>query len=343
VREAVCSVRREGKLSFGYNANSSFREQWKGMELAYSCDKLVVTGQFAYGEYDRILKYMENLVHFGALGQGFPWGYRLIDCDCKERVSLMLYRNNFILKFGNSLELVEMQKDVVSFYFAIGFNSNSGLVDVWKLEFNPNKIIPAVGPWFREFLVMLKGASRVGGLTNSIEIKNFDVAIDFPVARDCVQYVRGNRKHVFYEVSKDEKTDYYGEGKKHGYTRIYNKGFEADLDRDLTRLEVTLSLDDYYSVRKYFEAFSVMTSRQMHVMDAPALSAADRVTLELLNMHPEYLERYPWYTRKKYKPYIQDILVPFELSEKAFNHVALWVAWFKNMDLESIFRDESKA
>jgi hypothetical protein len=317
-----------------YYGKSAIVEKWKGMDVTYSCDKMVVSGQFAYNRIDHVLKYIWGLRHYGSGERYAPWGYKLEEVSFYEKVSLMAYRNNFVFEFWNEA------KEKVSFYFAVGFNGVGGISEVWKLEFNPNKILSNVAPWFCEFLLVLRENSRVGGMTNSVEVKSFDLAIDFPVSRDCVLYNRGNRGHTMFLRSYDDRTDYYGEAGKHGRTKVYNKAKEAGLDRDLTRLEVTLKLDDFDSVRKYFEGLSVMTSRQMQMVDAPRLSASDRLTLELLSMHPEYLERFPYRDRKKYTPYMQDFLVPFELSRKAFGHVVGWMSSFTKLDIAKIFDDD---
>jgi hypothetical protein len=155
-----------------------------------------------------------------------------------------------------------------------------------------------------------------------------------------VLYDRGNRKRKMYMISAQERTDYYGESHKHGATKIYNKALEAGLDRDLTRLEVTLELDDFDSVRKYFEGLRILRHGQMKLEEMGVdLKPNDKVFLELLNMHPEYLSRLSYEKRKKFKPYLEDFVQPFVLPLKAFNPVANWTAWLITLNIGGIFGD----
>jgi len=318
-------------MSLDYFGQSMYREDWNGLELVYSCDKIVVTGKFAFGRDTEMLCYLDKLYHYGPVVRELPWGFELQNVKFYERVSLMCYRNNFVLEFYDE------NKDKLSFYFAIGYNDNSGYCNKWKLEFNPNKILTNCGVWMREFLCKLKGCTVVDGYRNSLEVKEIDLAIDFPVARDCVLYDKGSRLHKMYMLSLLNRTDYYGEAQKHGCTKIYNKGLEAGIDRDLTRLEVTLQLWDYHSVRQYFEGLRVLRHGQMAIGElGNGLNQTDKVLLELLNMHPEYYSRLGRDKKAKLKPYLEDFVQPFTLGLKAFNHVCGWVGWWRTMSIGGI-------
>ena len=287
-------------MSLDYFGQSTYREKWNGLDLTYSCDKLVLTGRFAFGGIASILEWLNRLRTFGVLAPpNTPWGYHLREIRFYEKFSVMCYRNNFVFEFLNE------EKEKVSFYFGVGFNTSMGFVETWKVEFNPNKVLSNCGPWMRDFFLRLKNYTKVGGLINSLEVKSFDLAIDFPVARDCVLYEKGQRVHKLFMYSALNRTDYYGDSHKHGATKVYNKALEAGLDRDLTRLEVTLELDDFDSVRKYFEGLRILRHGQMQMEElGTKLSQSDRVTLELINMHPEYLARYPYRQQQKFKRHV---------------------------------------
>jgi len=321
-------------MSLDYFGQSSFKDKWNGLDLVYSCDKIVITGRFIFGAIDSMLGYMKQLSYQAYIAPEVPWGFHLQNVRFYEKLAVMCYRNNFILEFYNEV------KEKVSFYFAAGFNGNNGFAETWKLEFNPNKILTNCGPWMREFLLKLKSSTRVVGLINSVEVKSFDLAIDFPVARDCVLYDKGQRVHKLFMYSALNRTDYYGDSHKHGATKVYNKALESGLARDLTRLEVTLELDDFDSVRHYFEGLRVLRHGQMAMNELGLhLSPDDKIFLELLNVHPEYFSRLSFNRKKKYKPYLEDFVQPFVLNLKAFNHVALWAAWFLTMNIGGILGD----
>jgi hypothetical protein len=144
---------------------------------------------------------------------------------------------------------------------------------------------------------------------------------------------------MFYKSALD-RTDYYGESGKAHSTKLYNKAAEAGLDGNLTRLEVKLGKGDldFDESRKYFEALSVLRYGT-GVGLVEGLTQNDRVTLELLNLHPEYLSRYNWAARKKFEPYLTDFLLRFELDRKAFLGVVCFAMAFRSLDVVRIFDD----
>ena len=321
-------------MSLDYFGQSSCKEVFNGLDLVYSCDKIVLTGKFQFGTIERMLGFMKELSFHSSITREFPWGYELANVRFYEKVSVMTYRNNFVLEF------LDESKEKVSFYFAVGFNAVNGFAQCWKLEFNPNKVLVHCEHWMRDFLLQLKSCSKVGGLTHSIELKSMDFAIDFPVARDSVLYDKGNRKHCMIALSLLNRTDYYGDRKQHGHTRVYNKAMESGLRRDLTRLEVTLEVFDFDSVRHYFEGLRILRHGQMAMEELGAeLKPNDRVFLELLNMHPDYLSRLSYEKRKKFKPYLVDFVQPFQLDLKAYKRIYGWTSFFMLMDIGRIFGD----
>ena len=319
-----------------YYGHSSYRDNWQGMELVYSCDKIEVTGQFDFMRCQPMLDYMNHLYHYGGMApsEEFPWKYYLHEVRYYERFAMNSYRHNFTLCFKDGF------KGEYRFYFAIAYNTPTGCIaDWWKLELNPNKVMTDATDWLREFLCKLKGYTRVGGFINSVEVKSVDFAIDFPVERDCVLYDRGNRGHRMIMRSKLDRTDYYGEARKNGAVTVYNKQLESKLDKPLTRMEVTVTEFKYEGVAEYFNAFSVLKYGQMGMRELPNLTQNDKAVLDLLNMHPEHLKEFNKAARRKYKPYLQDFKLPFKLSLKGFEHVMDWCVSWSNMDIGRIFGD----
>ena|GEM_PF-3691682 len=164
---------------------------------------------------------------------------------------------------------------------------------------------------------------------------------------EAFQYILGGGKNISSEVRKTMKLASWNPQALRARSiecaalhRIYNKALESGLARDLTRLEVTLELDDFDSVRKYFEGLRILRHGQMAMSElGEGLTQNDKVVLDLLNLHPEYLERMNWAARKKFKPYLVDFVQPFVLGLKPFNHVAGWTAWFITLNIGGIFGD----
>jgi len=98
-----------------------------------------------------------------------------------------------------------------------------------KLEMNPNK--HAEKPVVKELLELLTKDAC------DIAITKYDYAIDLPKSLEDVQ-VFSTRK----ERGLHKGTRYFGERSRNGFTRIYDKAKEQNLDEVLTRVETTVSL-----------------------------------------------------------------------------------------------------
>lgn len=99
---------------------------------------------------------------------------------------------------------------------------------ILRIEYNPNK--HAEKPIIQSFFKWIFEGSRYA----EAELKRYDIAIDIPCKKEDVQ-VFGSRK----EFGLIKGTRYYGQKNKDGYCKIYDKGKEAELDYDLTRIEHT--------------------------------------------------------------------------------------------------------
>ncbi|MFQ9701876.1 MAG: hypothetical protein ACLR0U_04885 [Enterocloster clostridioformis] len=82
-------------------------------------------------------------------------------------------------------------------------------------------------------------------MVEAIKIKRWDLAVDVPYGRDCVQLIKDNRKYSQFYKSAQDFTEYLGCMSAPGRVKVYNKQIEAGLDYPLTRIEVTLDSLDY--------------------------------------------------------------------------------------------------
>ena len=107
--------------------------------------------------------------------------------------------------------------------------NGSGKTDAGSgfLEYNPNK----VGERGAALMRYLQGRGAV------LEPLRYDLAIDYPIARDMVRMVKDSRKYGC-EIS-DSMTEYLGQRNKPGRVKVYDKTAEAGLPMPCTRVELT--------------------------------------------------------------------------------------------------------
>lgn len=114
------------------------------------------------------------------------------------------------------------------------------------LEYNPNKLHD-------------EGAALIRYLQGhgvKLESVRYDLAIDFPVARDAVRTLKDGRN---YEAHiSDALTEYLGQRNKPGRVKVYDKTAEAGLDDPLTRVELTV--DATWSAEKIMEQLPTVFS-----------------------------------------------------------------------------------
>lgn len=142
-------------------------------------------------------------------------------------------------KYNYNIEI----KEGKSFWF--GFIHNSELINKngslqndntkfnFTVEFNPNKL---------EIRGILLYILRMCHANNCI-IKSIDMAIDVPVnILDIGGFDKGRKKDFrCFSQGGDNKTYYIG--RTNNRIKIYNKKIESNLDKELTRVEITTKLD----------------------------------------------------------------------------------------------------
>lgn len=114
------------------------------------------------------------------------------------------------------------------------------------LEYNPNKLHE-------------QGAALIRYLQGhgvELEPVRYDLAIDYPVARDTVRMVKDGRNYEAY--ISDALTEYLGVRNAPGHVKVYDKQREAGLDDPLTRVELTV--DATWSAEKIMEQLPTVFS-----------------------------------------------------------------------------------
>ena len=113
------------------------------------------------------------------------------------------------------------------------------------IDFNPNKVSGTV---LRDTIGILSAYA----ITSSVQ--RFDLALDFPIARDDLQLVRRpGSKYQCIIGAKGAKTENIGERQQHSEIKLYDKAAELGLDGvACTRCELTLVPDKYESIKDVF-------------------------------------------------------------------------------------------
>ena len=203
------------------------------------------------------------------------------------------------------------------------------------LDFNPNKLLgevaygdgflsTTISPFTQEETSFRDLRDQIGDIlrevldqlfvsVESIRIKRWDLAVDVPYGRDCVQLIKDNRKYSQFYKSSQDFTEYLGSMSSPGRVKIYNKQLEAELDYPLTRIEVTLDSLDYIDCCRCWP--NVYTRK---VIDL----AETKVIVQLLAEQPVdkmdyYLRQLSRPTKSKYKALLLER--PFEVAGPVFN------------------------
>lgn len=226
----------------------------------------------------------------------------------------------------------------LSFSLGLVFNGASSK-DVVKgfLDFNPNKILGDIqigdgfikallNPFhedmtcksFREALceLFLAVFKRLTVTCLHMTLKRWDLAVDVPVSRQEVQLFKDQRKYHQFYMSKEDFTEYLGCSDTAGRVKVYNKRLEAELDYDLTRIEVTLDDKEYASLSHWWP--------EVYRVDTIPLDSDKLIVGLLREVGPDrkdfYLRRInDRRTKQKYKALL--VGERFTVSEKA--HAAL--------------------
>lgn len=203
------------------------------------------------------------------------------------------------------------------------------------MDFNPNKILGDISygngfmgtvhsPFSNEESsykdlrcqikeILMEVMENLWSCTEEIRIKRWDLAVDVPYGRDCVQLIKDNRKYSQFYKSAQDFTEYLGSMSSPGRVKIYNKQIEAELDYPLTRIEVTLDSLDFIDCCRCWP--NVYTRK---VIDL----AETKVIVQLLSEQPVdrmdyYLRQMSAPTKRRYKALLLER--PFEVTGPVFN------------------------
>lgn len=174
--------------------------------------------------------------------------------------------------------------ETVKFFFGFRGYDDSG-VNSWKVQFNPNKILPC-----DSLVALIRWMISVSG---DCRLVSFDAAADLPDARSDVFLIKDKRKYQLVCNSADDRTEYLGCRGQSGFVKLYNKKLEMKLDYDLTRFELSVDLDDGVVILDLDllkkSVPSVYRLRRQLDFEVMNVSASDRLLLYFCLEHPDGL------------------------------------------------------
>lgn len=303
---------------FYYHSISS---RFNDLNITYSIDKVILTGKFFYKNSELFMRDLSVLELQDGYVDDMPFDKFVDNLGYYVSNRIGTYMNNFNIK------LVNDRGEQSSFFLGVVLNSGSDKVEQWKLEFNPNKILPC--PFFEKMLSLLKKYT----IPSRVKLKSWDLSIDFPLNRLNVSLERDKRMYQLITKSALDRTEYLGVRQTSGFCKLYNKTVESSLDYDLTRFEISLDSVNYLTIMSKMPKLLMLQNSQMTFDILNNLSQNQVVMLELLSLHPEYLQKLDNRGRAKYKSCLDKMSHNFVLDKKCVDYLVVRVYSYVNLEV----------
>ena len=191
--------------------------------------------------------------------------------QCEWTLNFRIEYTRPSFKLGSYKHLLVCSRD--SYVFKIGCGLNTPVrtdgMDCF-IEFNPNKCD-------MDFIKLI--LEIISQFVNVVENKyfhlvRFDLAVDVPFPRSDVVLVKEGKRE-YHRIVGTSLTEYVGTRHAGGFTKVYDKTFESQLDYDLTRIEITC---DDFDILKLPNVCIIGNSND----NFDGLNATDRVIVRLL-------------------------------------------------------------
>lgn len=299
----------------------SISSKFLGLNVTYSIDKVILTGKFFYKNADLFMRDLSLLELKDGIVDDKPFDKFVDNMGFYISNRIGTYMNNF------NIQLIDSRGEKASFFLGVVLNSGSSKVEQWKLEFNPNKILPC--PFFEKMLTLLK----LYTVPTKVKLKFWDLSIDFPLNRSNVSLVRDKRMYQLVTKSELDRTEYLGSRHTHGFSKLYNKTIESGLDYELTRFEITSDSVFYNSLIVKMPQLLILQNSQVSFNMLSNLSQNQVVMLELLLLHPDYLQKLDKRGRLKYKNCFDTLSEHFVLDKNCFEYLAERVMSYINLEV----------
>lgn len=206
--------------------------------------------------------------------------------------------------------------DGESFYLGVGLNGGRLPDNSARVEFNPNKV---GSTW--ELAVVYNACWRISA--GRVTIKQYDLAIDYPVPREDVAMLKDARLYEERRRSDADRTQYVGQRNAPGRCKLYNKQLEQGLPDPLTRLELTIGFEDSPPERaaRYMPAVVSTRGTVQTEMELPRLTDTDLFILTTLAREPERINELGRRKREALRPWVEVVNQPLRFDTQAYGTV----------------------
>ncbi len=258
--------------------------------LVYSVDMVRINFKLDYQKNEVLASYLQNLADWNI-------SYQVKHYD---RFGVFDYRHLFVVAC-----------DKWSSTCSIGLERGAKLEDkaYGMIEFNPNKVN---GSEFNKLFNSIKL------LCKRMELKRYDLAVDFPCIRSlCRLDMSGLKTYELY-YENGTYTEYTGVRNKPGRVKLYDKRAESKLDYDLCRVEYTLAADsnllDLTCVKVSAAQLSLNTDPERENLTS-LQSAYVNLLLDVdLPMRNRSLKNLDIRTRKKIEPFLSETALQLDMT-----------------------------
>ncbi len=279
----------------------------------YSCDKICIKGKLNFFEVSTFTRSLSDFLYFNYCSEisdciSLPWSPKgLLEYKHAERYGIGDYRYNLNM----------VLTDNSSFYFGYLHNSQKNGIVYWKIEMNPNKIMPCA--FVSSFISFVYSCS----VFSSIKISQLDIAFDFPLDRSSFYLEKDKRISTIVNDGNNNITEYLSKHNSNGFCKLYNKTIESHLDYVLTRFEITLKDNFYYSsLCSVLPKLHIYDKSQINFSEIPVeLSQNDAVFVDLLRLHPDFKKRLTFRKQLKFSPYLDFQAPLFVVDRVLYDHL----------------------
>lgn len=299
----------------------SISSKFHDLNVTYSIDKIILTGKFFYKNTELFMRDLQLLELRDGIVEGMPFDMFVDNLGYYLSNRIGTYMNNF------NIQLINNRGEKSSFFLGVVLNSGSDKLEQWKLEFNPNKVLPC--PFFEKLLKLLK----IYTVPQRVKLKLWDLSVDFPLNRLDVSLVRDKRMYHLITKSDLDRTEYLGVRQTNGFCKLYNKTIESGLDYDLTRFEITLGSTNYPNLSNKLPKLLLLRESQVTFDILSTLSQNQTVMLELLMLHPDYLQKLDKRARLKYRSCMDKLSEDFFIPQDCFEYLAERVRSYISLEI----------
>lgn len=285
-------------------------------DVVYSIDKLILSGKFLYNSFDSFQASLNSLIMKYSFLEGAPCELVLL----KNTYYVSKRKLSFMNNFSFELTFGAFNHNTFSFWLGTHFQTYDKTLDTWKLELNPNKCMPC--EFVSELFFLLKLYSK------SIEVSEYDLAVDISVMREYVFLIKDNRKYSLYQNSQSDKTEYLGSRHTQGFVKLYNKQLEQKLQEPLTRFELTCTTFDVESILHKVPMIYILKN-QLEIIDL-RLNATDLFILKTLLSEPSRIVELGRYQRIKIEKALECSVSKFEIDKSMFYKL---ISYLKDLPL----------